>query len=259
MSLDFLNPPEGEEPVVAPEAEAPPTPEPTPEPIAPEPEPTDDRPRDANGRFISPQADEPTPANQPPPGYVPVSAVQAERAKAQAYADQLARYQQAQTESGIPDPYTDPEGYAAYHQEQVAQAAMTVRLDISEDMARSKHGDEVVNSVLEWAQGRFAQSPAYRQEVLSQRNPYEYAVQAYQREQALASVDPSELDAFRQWKAAQGQQPPNPLSAPAPVAAAPQSPVAPPPPSLNSAPSAGVASHIPQGPGQAFDGIFARK
>ncbi len=253
-NLDFLDAPAGE-PTPAPEAQ------PSPEPVieaqpAPEAEPADGRPRDEQGRFVSPTAAEVAAAAQPTPaqpGYVPVSAVQEERVKRQAAEEALARHQQAQAQTGIPDPYADPEGYTAYHEARTQQAVQSAMLNLSEDMARSKHGDETVDKVIEWAKGRFTQSPAYQQEVLTQRNPYEFAVQSYQREQALANVDMTELEAFRVWKAAQNN---NPLAAPA---ATPSTPVTPPPVSLNSQPSAGGPTHIPTGPGVAFDGLFNRK
>lgn len=260
--LNFLTDPQGTAPAAAPEAQ--PTPQPDPV-IAPEvvADPVG-QPRDEQGRFAPlnpepqtpPDGVTPPPANPatPPAGHVPVTALQEERARRQALEAEIQRYQQAQMESGIPDPYADPEGYNAFLQQQVQGAAMTVKLDLSEDMARAKHGDETVDRMLEWAKDRFASSRAYQQEVLRQRNPYEFAMQAYQaeeRQKAFAGVEPSELAAFQQWRAAQ-----NPLAG-APPAASP-TPVTPPPQSLAAAPSAGVATHVPIGPGVAFDGLFKR-
>lgn len=221
--------------------------------------------RGPDGKFISqaePQiepvldaAPEPEPAPlaatpaPPEPGHVPLSAVLDEREKRQALERELAelRRQHAQPQAPALDPYEDP---AAYTQ----QVALNIKLDMSEELARSKHGDELVEQAKQWAVAKFGQSPAFQQEVLSNRNPYEFAVQAYQRDQLVSQLKPDDLAAFQAWKAAQASLQPAQLAAPAAI---PQ-PVAAPPRSLASATSAGGAAHVPTGEGQAFDSLFKR-
>lgn len=128
--------------------------------------------------------------------------------------------------------------YVAFQDEKRATAALNDRLDLSEELARDKHGDELVNQVQAWVAQRYAQNPAFRQEVLSQRNPYGFAVKQYQQDQLVQQVqDPAEFEQFRAWKAAQAAAgAPTPQAAPAAL----PNRIAPlPPRSLASAPSAG--------------------
>jgi hypothetical protein len=206
-----------------------------------------------------PQAAQPvTPAV--PAGYVPVSVLQAERERRQALEERARQYQAERTAEPAPDPYEDPEGFARFQQMQTQSLTLNVKLDLSEDISRERHGNEVVDAAREWALTKFAQSPTFQNEVLSQRNPYEFIVQQHKREQLFANVSPDELEQFRAWKA----NPANPLTqaspAPQPVAAvlaAPQQFVAP-PRSLASAPAAGSPKpgEQPVGPGVAFDALF---
>lgn len=129
--------------------------------------------------------------------------------------------------------------YLAYHEEKRAVAALNDRLDLSEELARDKHGDELVNQVQAWVAQKYAENPAFRQEVLSQRNPYGFAVKRYQQDQLVQQVqDPTEFEQFRAWKAAQAN-PAQPATTAAPAATPIRTAPTPPPRSLASAPSAG--------------------
>lgn len=191
--------------------------------------------RDDQGRFAPKQTQ------------VPLSALEQERTRRQAAEEQLRQYS-AQRE--VPDVFTDPEAFAAFQQEQAANIALTVKLDISEDMARSKHGEGVVDQARDWALAKYATNPAFRQEVLSHRNPYEYVVSSFKREQLFAEVTPEDLEQFRAWKAKA-----NPLNQQQ-AQAAPQ-PVAP-PRSIASVPNAGGSQPGAQPiyDGAAFDAVF---
>lgn len=205
-----------------------PDPQPEPEPVVAEPEP----------------AAQPEP-HTPPPGYVPVAALQALREEMRA----LKQPQQQHQQPEIPDPYDDPQGFAEYQAHQTQQATLNIKLDISEDLARAKHGDEPVEKARDWALSRMQQSPSFRDEVLSNRNPYEFIVQAYQRDQVVAQLTPEKLAAFEAWQAAQANPAPQPAIPPATPA---------PPRSIASQPSAGSAKpgEQPVGPGVAFDSVF---
>lgn len=198
---------------------------------------------------IEVEAAQPPPVQQPEPGHVPLSAVLDEREKRQALERELAelRRQHAQAPAPQVDPYEDPVAH-------VEQRVLNTKLDMSEEMARSKHGDDLVNQARDWAMAKMGQSPAFQQEVLSNRHPYEYAVQAYQRDQMVSQLTPADLAAFKAWQAAQASL----QTAPAAVAAAPPQPVAAPPRSLASATSAGGMQAVPTGDGQAFDALFKR-
>ena len=221
--IDFLDDP-AEEPVV----DAAPIPEPE------EVQETVERPRDESGRFAPKE-----------PAMVPVTALQQERERRQAIERQL---EQERIRPEVPDIYQDPEAFAAFQHQQAQSVALNVKLDLSEDMAREKHGDEAVDQARDWALAKFASNPAFQQEVMSQRNPYGFVVNQYKREQMLASVNPDDLAEFQAWKAAKA----NPLSHPSP-------PIAP-PRSIASAPSAGTAKpgQEPLYAGAAFDAVFRK-
>lgn len=208
-----------------------------PEPQAPEPQPQAAQPEPAPAQ---PKTD------QPPPGYVPVSVVQELRKEIQSLK------QPAAPPPPAPDRYADPDGYEAYREQQVQDQLLNTRLDLSEEMARSQHGDELVNAAQQWAVQQFQANPAFQAQVLSQRNPYGYVVAQYQREQMIAQVTPDEFAAYQAWKQAQAQAQ---AAAPPP----PQSPPAP-PRSLANAVSAGGGKpgDMPLHEGAAFEDVFSK-
>lgn len=231
-------------------------------------EPTDGPARGPDGKFISQQpepAPEPIPAPDPAPlaeapvpvppapepGHVPLAAMLDERDKRQKLEAEVAEFRrlqaQQQSQRQAPDPYEDPVAHTQ-------NAVLNAKLDMSEEMARGKHGDELVEKAREWAMAKMGQSPAFQQEVLSNRHPYEFAVQAFQRDQIVSQLKPSDLEQFKAWQAAQAAIQSLPAAAPAAI---PQ-PVAAPPRSLASATSAGGVQHVPTGPGQAYDALFRK-
>lgn len=254
-TLDFLNagqPAPEDAPVTeAPAADAPNDAVATPEVV--------DAPVVPDQQQVAPQV-----AEKPsiPDGYIPIGVMldtrdqlKAERDRAKALEEQLRQFQQ-------PAPTPDDEQYADFRFSQTEQAVLSTKLDISEEMTREKFGDETVDAVKDWAVKRFAEDPSFHQQVLSQRNPYGFAVAQYQRSQALdklgAAADPSKIEAFLAWQAAQqaGTQP----VATAPAAAAiPQETPAIPPRSIASAPGAGGgAAHVPTGPGEGYAAVFGQ-
>lgn len=199
------------------------------EPEAVEPEPVAEQPAELPADPEPPVAS-PEPA-KPEPGFVPLAAVLDERDRRRQLEAELARYQ-AQQEPQEPLDMYDPEQMAAYHQQQVIIA----KLELSEDVTRDKFGDEVVDKAAEWLTSRLQTNPAYKTEVLRQRNPWKYVVEQYQRDQIASQVSLSDFEQFKAWQAAQSQ-----LAAqqPAPVA---ETPIVQPPRSLASAPSAGSSA-----------------
>lgn len=278
-----------------------PTPEPTSEqprgpdgkfaPKSPEPEvpraaettkPADPVPEPAPAPKEQPQPEQQPPAQpepQPQPqqaGLVPLPAMldererrtraEAENERLRQQIVQFQQQQQPQEPPAIPDPYEDPQGYQQFVQRSIRQEALNTRFDISEDLARGKYGDQAVDETIAWTQAKSAQSPAFYAELQSQRNPYEFAIQAKRREDAFARLgDGSKLDAFLAWEAAQAQagapnpapQGQNPLAV-APAAVTPQSSAPPvPPPSLAAAPSAGgVQTQVVEDP---FEAEFPKR
>lgn len=239
--------------VVEPVAE--PVAEPTAETVPADP--VDGRLRGPDGKFVAAEP-RPDPAPSVEKGDVPISALLDERERRQKAERETEQLQERlrSLSPQVESPAIDDETA-----NQIRIATLNTRLDISEDMARQRHGEEMIDQVQAWTKERMAASPAYANEVLSSRNPYEKAVQDYQRDQVVQSLKPGDLEQFRAWQAAQavGAQPPADPAAPlAPVAAAPPTPPPTPPRSIASAPSAGGAQAVPTGPGQAYDAVFTK-
>lgn len=189
------------------------------------------------------------PEKAPEPQHVPITALLDERDKRRAMEQELeglrAALQPAQTPQ-VPDMFEDPEGYHAYQVEMANSATLNAKLDISEEMARDKFGDEKVEAAKAWALQAFQTRPGFQQEVLRQRNPYRYAVEQYEKEQFTSSVTPDDFAQFQAWKAAQSQIQPQ---------TKPQAP----PRSLASAPSAGdISTDVVPTEEEAFAATFKR-
>lgn len=210
-------------------------PQPAPEP-APEPEP------------------QPQPQSQnPPPGFVPVSALQALREELRVARNGQHREPAEQAAPGIPDRYEDPEGYEAFRQAQIDERLQMQTFGFSRQMAEMRHGAEVTNQVQAWAAAKCDQDPYFNAQMLQSQDPFGAAVQAWKQEQALTQLGgPGDIDAFLQWKATQTGQSANPAAAPA--APRPSAPSAP-PRSLAGAPSAGSIATQVAGP-EPFDAAF---
>jgi len=179
----------------------------------------------------APSEPTPEPEAKPEPQHVPITALLDERDKRRALEEQvrvLQAAQQPQAESAAPDMFEDPDGFAAYQQQINQQATLNAKLDISEEMARDKFGDEEVETAKNWALQQFATRPGFQQQVLGQRNPYRYVVEQYKREQIASQVNPDDFAQYQAWKTAQSQL--QATVTPTPAA---------PPKSLASAPSAG--------------------
>lgn len=245
--------------------------------------PAADRPRDEQGRFASqdaaPQA--PAPAAPIPPANAdaetekqPITKAEFKgmleerdkRHKAEAKAAELERriqqFESQQQPPQIPSA-SDPEAFAQYLQQQKTNTVF----DVSETMAREKHGDELVSKAMDWALQRAQQSPAFAAEYLKQKHPIDWAVKQQKREATLNDIG-DDPDAYVRRRAAElgltGQANPQPQAAQPATAASPQpasqqqqTPA--PTRSIANAMSAGGAGVVPpSGEFAAIDGMFNR-
>ena len=186
------------------------------------------------------------PEPKPEPGHVPITALLDEREKRKELERQIAALRETQQPVNTPDPTVDPYGYQQHLMQQVQQQVIDTRLNMSETAARRHYGAEVTDAAKQWALEKFAANPAFQQEVISQADPYGYAVEAYKRDQIASQVTPDDFEQFKAWKQAQAS-----LAA-APVVATP-TPAAPVPRSIVSAPSAGGSiADQPLTPEEAF-------
>ncbi|RYI04640.1 MAG: hypothetical protein EON48_15285 [Acetobacteraceae bacterium] len=156
----------------------------------------------------------------------------------------------------VPDRYEDPEAYGQWRDQQVYQQTLNTKLDLSEDIARTHHGDEAVDKARDWALQRFEASPAYYQEVMGSRNPYAKIVADHQRDELVTQLKPEDFQAFRAWQQAQAAI--QPVAAP-PAAAPPNRPPAPRSPMSQLAAAGGSKpGQEPVYPGKAFEDVFPK-
>ncbi len=212
---------------------------------APKPEPTPETPQPATE--VPLELTERADGTKAEPGYIPIAALLDTRDKlkaAEARANQLeqeqAQYRASQQQpQAMPDMFDDEAGYQRFIANQIHQVSLNTRLDLSEDMARGKYDDATVDQARDWVLSQNQSNPGFVQQVLSSRNPYEFAVKEHRRVQALDKLsDPADLDQFLAWRAAQQQ--------PAVDPAIPNQGSAIPPRSLASAPSAGGIGLTPE-------------
>ncbi len=198
--------------------------------------------------IVEPEPEQPKPEAQ----HVPITALLDERDKRRTLEQELERLrasQQPTQQPSAPDMFDDPEGYASYQSAMTEQTAINTKLDISEEMARDKFGDEEVEAAKNWALSQFQSRPDFQRQVLTQRHPYKFAVEAYRREQMVSQVTPDDFAQFKAWQAAQSQI--QAQTKPAPQA---------PPRSLASAPSAGgILTEVLPSEEEDFEAAFARK
>ena len=133
-----------------------------------------------------PKAEEPK--EEPEEKTVPLAALQSERREKRELAERLERLErqvsQPQQEAPkAPDMFSDPDGFQRYLSQQMASVASNTQLNISEDMAREAHGDEVVEAALAAAKeagvaGQFSR----------QRHPWGAMVKWHQQQQQMAEI-----------------------------------------------------------------------
>lgn len=187
------------------------------------------QPRDDSGRFaardqqsVEPKAEAtPAPEAQPQalaepqpqeqretaPRMIPLPELQSERQKRQEAERRVAEYegqlkafeamfrqqqpQQPRQEVQAPDPYADPEGYAAFREQRMHVQFRDQIANMSEAMARRQLGDEVVQKATQWA----LQTGQATQFYMHARDPYGELIDAYKRQEALTRIG-SDPDAY---------------------------------------------------------------
>lgn len=162
------------------------------------------------------------PVAPPEPGHVPISAMLDEREKRQALERQVAELRARQEPPAALEP-TEALQVALYNQ----------NLKVSRKFADRQYGAELTATVHDWAESRCDADPIFNQQMRTSDDPYESAMQAYNREQIVTKVTPDRFAAFEAWEAAQSGIPaPNQIIPPS-------TPRTPPPRSLVNAPGSG--------------------
>lgn len=114
----------------------------------------------------------------------------------------------------VPDPIDDPEGYAQFNRQQMQDMLTNERLNLSENYAVRTHGADAVEAAKSW----FAtQNQNAKNEILSQPDPYEYAIQEQKRQSLTEqlSADPDKLD--RVLRLLEGEDEPKVKAPPPPI------------------------------------------
>lgn len=198
----------------------------------------------------------------PPPGHVPLTALLDTRDQLREARERIRAFEAQQQPVESPDPFEDPEGYAAHQQASFEQALKVNTFNTSKLIAESGPDAALVPQALQWAHQRAEADPGFRHQSFNHPNPVGFALQEFKRQQTLTQVG-DDPDAFVRRRAAElGFVQPNPQPAnPAPQAPQPVAPQRPsaPRPSLASAPSAGsVAAPQVRNGEQTFDAMFTR-
>jgi len=102
-----------------------------------------------------------------------------------------------------PDVLDNPQAYTQFLQTQAQQLAQNAKLDLSEDMARSTHGDEVVDAAFQALQAS-GDSLAY-QKIMQTRNPWDSLVK-WHKEQEVSREIGGDLNGWVQRKEAEIRQ-----------------------------------------------------
>ena len=224
--------------------------EPAPAPLA-EPEPVAEGPaRGADGKFTA-KADEPdaeAPLNKTELAGT-LHALLTEREKRQAAERERDEWKAKVAPPAEPTP-----------DQAMAQQVRAVTLTTSRKFAEKEYGKDLVSAVHDWALARCDADPAFNAQMFAVDDPYEHAVQAYNRAQIAETVkSPDDLAQFKAWKAAQSSyaeaSQDKAAQSPQPIPPPPEAPV---PRSLATAPGNGAAgkAHIPVGEGQAYASVI---
>ncbi len=188
-------------------------------------------------------------APKPDPGFIPLSALMDERDKRKSLEARLAQFEQAREAPKVPDVLSDPEGFQAHTVAQFQAQLVDTKLNISEAAARRHYGADKVEAAKQWALTQFEKKPSFQQEVISQADPYDYAIQQFERDSIASTVTADDFEQFKAWKAAQAQL----SSVPASAASQSTDPVR----SIASQPSGGGVGHTPvPTETDGFNGLF---
>jgi hypothetical protein len=130
-------------------------------------------------------------------GHVPISALLDEREKRQAERAQreaLERRVAEMAAQALPPRELAPA-------EHIEVALYSQNLRASRRFAEREYGKDAIAGIHDWATRRCDDDPIFNQQMRSSDDPYEAAVQAYNREQILRTVKPDDLAAFKAWQA----------------------------------------------------------
>lgn len=136
-------------------------------------------------------------------------AVEAERDGIRAERDRYKQQLEAQQrpQQAAPDPYDDPQGFAAHNARMVQDAVLNERFAMSDIMARSTHGAETVDKARQWALERANADPVFEATILRQQHPLDWIVQQHKRDALLSDIGDNVDDWFTREATKRGYAP----------------------------------------------------
>lgn len=167
-----------------------------------------------------------------------------------------------------PDPELEPE--AARIWDAMEDMRWQDRLDWSKRASEAKNGIEATAAAYNWAYQRQFTDPGLSGRIKASADPIGFLIDEHRAFQANTLLrdalagDPEAKKQLAALIAVQAETPTPPADAATPPApplappAPPIPPVQPPPKSIADATSAGGLAHVPQGSGQAYDGVFLK-
>jgi hypothetical protein len=177
---------------------------------------------------------EPAPQSErPEQGMVPFGVMLDERDKRKAAEARIREFEQSQQQvekPSIPDPFDDPQGYAAYNARQLDERTMQVTFNISERFARQANGDDAVDEAIKWATDKSAKDPIFAASYMREQDPIGYIVQQHKHDALLADIGGNVDDWFTREATKRGYVMPSATDPVAAPAAAVQQPAARPAP-----------------------------
>jgi hypothetical protein len=176
------------------------------------------------------------------------------RDEAKEYRRRVEQYEAQQRQAPArPDPFDDPEGFAAHQQALVQQAIVQDRFERSNEDAVEKFGEDKVKAAVDWAASRAQQNPSFAAEYMSKTRPIQWIVQQHQRDAMLSEIGDNPDDYFAREAAKRGYVLPSAPVEAAPVAAVVQPAVKPAPPPRSIASERSDAARVtPQGERDGF-------
>jgi hypothetical protein len=199
--------------------------EPAPEPVIETPEPEPQAPPEPEiAAAPEPEAAKDEARHVPLPTFLEMrdKAKEAERRAEQA--ERQLRENQAAKAQTAPDPYDDPEGFAAYSQRLIQDTVRKERMDDNWDDEAEKNGLDKVTEARDWAVQRAERDPVFRaqleQAMATERKPISWVVKQHKRDALLGDIG-EDPDAYVRRRAVElGLT--APLPAPVNAVAAPQ-------------------------------------
>lgn len=142
----------------------------TPEEITPEPVQEEPTPEPLEVAEVEPTPEPETPEPEQEPLARELHGIKAALTEARSELRELKNAQPRPAPQPAPDMYDDPEGYRAHQEQQYRVREQNLRLDMSEELARQAHGDDVVDAAFEALKA--TNDPTISASIMQARSPW---------------------------------------------------------------------------------------